>query len=238
MPARLPENFRPIGIRPWSQPPARTKRSPSASRRQAAKPSATARSATSSNSTGAVATTTPRRRAVSRSVVSSPTPLMAQISRLGSASITAVGSPAMPWLTTPRIRSAIGPSAAALSGASQTSCSTNSRLSASSTNGRWFPIAAISTFAMRAASPLVALADRTRPRTSPRTSAPGIRSRAAASRNSRVSAAVAGPAHFRAAPHARRPCAWTARQRSSRAPAPASARAWPWPWPPPAPRSR
>ena len=47
---------------------------------------------------------------------------MAQISNSGSASMTAVGRPDMPWLTAPRMPLATGRRAAAMSGASHTLC--------------------------------------------------------------------------------------------------------------------
>ena len=145
MPARLPENLCAGAIRPCSQRPARTKRSASTIRRQAQSARITPRSATSSYSTGVVVTTMPRSLAALRSVVSSPTPMIAQISRFGSASIMSADSPDMALVIAPRTRPATGRTAAIRSASSHTLCTVNSCSSASSTNGRCTPIAAIST---------------------------------------------------------------------------------------------
>ncbi len=71
--------------------------------------------------------------------------MIVQISRLGRASMIVDGRPAIALVTTPRMRSATGASAAALSGASMTLWTVNSRSSVSSTNGRCGPVTAIST---------------------------------------------------------------------------------------------
>ena len=141
----MPVNLRPSGNRPSSHLPARTKRSPSAIRRQAA-------SAEHDREIGDVVVEHRRdgqdharvraRRQVgglqADAVDGADLELGQQLDLRGRQA-------AMPWLAAPRIRSATGASAAALSGASQTLWTTNSFSSASSTNGRWTPMAAIST---------------------------------------------------------------------------------------------
>ena len=118
MPARFLLNFWAGGMRPSSQRPARTKRSAAVIRRQAHIASTTPRSETSSYRTGVVVTTMPRSRALARLVVSSPTPMIVQISTFGSTAITSAENPLMALVATPRMRSAIGRSAATLSFAS------------------------------------------------------------------------------------------------------------------------
>ena len=89
-------------------------------------------------------TVMPRSRQAARSVVSSPTPLIARISRFGRASSCARDSPAMPCEAAPRMRGPTAARAAMGSAASATRCTVNRSSSAATTKARWIPTSAIS----------------------------------------------------------------------------------------------
>ena len=89
--------------------------------------------------------TMPRSRQSARSLVSRPTPWMAQISSLGINSICSRVIPAMPWEAAPRMRPPTSRSAATGSGAEKTGWTVKSRSKASTTGGGWKPSNAIST---------------------------------------------------------------------------------------------